>query len=155
MFTLDLLGVCVFDNKNDRVLSGHYFASEKMTVELCLSTCRQKGFRYSGLQWQIECFCGNEPNQFVWAWPNKCNDRCAGNSYQICGGSSSLSVYSTPRTNFDGLCIYNYPSPRQILNDKRIAGYNNMTIDYCRTICEGIGYFDLIELYFNLEMQLI
>jgi len=40
-----------------------------MTVEMCLSTCRDKEFRYSGIQWQIECYCGNEPVKgFEWAW---------------------------------------------------------------------------------------
>ena len=67
-----------------------------MTVELCLATCREKGFAYSGLQWQIECYCGDEPaNGFEWAWMNKCNRKCAGNSNQICGGSNAMSVYST------------------------------------------------------------
>ena len=67
-----------------------------MTVEMCLSTCGGKGFDYSGLQWQIECHCGNEPAQgFQWAWFDKCNNKCAGNSNQVCGGSHAMSVYTT------------------------------------------------------------
>ena len=67
-----------------------------MTIELCLSTCREKGYDYSGLQWQIECHCGNEPTSaFQWAWFGKCNDKCAGNSNQVCGGSHAMSVYTT------------------------------------------------------------
>ena len=67
-----------------------------MTVEMCLSTCRDKGFDFSGLSWQIECYCGNKPVQgFEWTWANKCNERCAGNSNQICGGSYALSVYTS------------------------------------------------------------
>ena len=68
-FYLDLYGKCAFDDASDRVLQGHYFSSETMTVEMCLSICRDKGFHYSGLQWQIECYCGNEPvNGFEWSW---------------------------------------------------------------------------------------
>ena len=91
-----MYGDCVFDNPNDRVLNGHFFTSSEMTVEMCLKTCRQKKYRYSGLQWQIECYCGNEPtNGFDWAWLNKCDTKCAGDSNQICGGSGAMSVFST------------------------------------------------------------
>ena len=87
--------MCVFDDANDRVLKGHYFSRLDMTIEMCLTTCREKGFRYSGLEWQIECYCGDEPVQgFKWTWLNKCNEKCAGNSNQICGGSNAMSVYT-------------------------------------------------------------
>ena len=93
---IELYGDCVFDSPKNRTLNGHFFTSSEMTVEMCLSTCREKGFAYSGLQWQIECYCGNEPaNRFEWAWLKKCDQKCAGNSNQICGGSGAMSVYST------------------------------------------------------------
>ena len=91
-----MYGVCVFDDPNNRVLKVHFFASPEMTIEMCIAVCRDKGLRYSGLQWQIECHCGNEPAQgFQWAWFGKCNDKCAGNSNQVCGGSQAMSVYTT------------------------------------------------------------
>ena len=66
-----------------------------MTIEMCLTTCRDKGFQFSGLEWQIECYCGDEPvGGFEMAWLSKCNERCAGNSNQICGGLHALSVYT-------------------------------------------------------------
>ena len=115
-----------------------------MTVEMCLATCGGKGFDYSGLQWQIECYCGNEPvNGFQWAWFDKCHDRCAGNSNQICGGSNAMSVYSTPKTNINGLCVYDFPYPRRILSDLSIIGQNNMTIENCSDICKTYEYFGL------------
>ena len=115
-----------------------------MTVEMCLSACGGKGFDYSGLQWQIECYCGNEPvNGFQWAWFDKCHDRCAGNSNQICGGSNAISVYSTPKTNINGLCVFDFPYPRRILSDLSIIGKNNMTIENCSEICKNYEYFGL------------
>ena len=84
-FNIDLYGVCVFDDSNDRVLTGYSFTDSKMTVQMCLSTCHNRGFFYAGLQWQIECHCGNMPTgKFEWAWSDKCDDRCAGNSNQVC-----------------------------------------------------------------------
>ena len=109
-----------------------------MTVELCISTCRKKGFIYAGLQWQIECYCGNEPkNGFTWAWKDKCNDRCAGNSFQICGGSNSISVYSVPKI-IDGLCVFDNPR-RRSLGGIHVSGVRNMTIEYCQKICKGLS----------------
>ena len=91
-----MYGDCVFDDPNDRFLKGHFFTSSEMTVEMCLSTCREKKFPYSGLQWHIECYCGIQPTHgFDWAWLNKCDAKCAGDSNQICGGSGAMSVYST------------------------------------------------------------
>ena len=83
-FNIDFYGVCVFDDSYDRVLAGYSFIDSRMTVQMCLSTCRNRGFPYAGLQWQIECHCGNMPTGgFEWAWPDKCDERCAGNSNQV------------------------------------------------------------------------
>ena len=135
----EFYGVCVFDHADDHVLNGHYFSSNVMTVEMCLSTCRKKGFRFSGVQWQIECYCGNEPAEgFKLAWFDKCDERCAGNSNQICGGSNALSVYSTPGLYLNGLCIYDYPSPNRVLSDLSKTGLKNLTFGVCKDICKGI-----------------
>ena len=110
-----------------------------MTVEMCFSTCRSKGFAYSGLQWQIECYCGNEPKKaFEWAWPDKCSQKCAGNSNQVCGGSTAISIYSNPM-EIDGSCIYDFPSPNRVLNGYLFTGDNNMTIEKCKEICTGMS----------------
>ena len=117
-----------------------------MTVEMCLSTCQKKGFRYSGIQWQIECYCGNEPiNGFNWAWFDKCNDRCAGNSNQICGGSNAMSLYTTPGVNLHGLCIHDYPSSRRVLDEMSITGQKNLSITECLNICKGFLFNKVSE----------
>ena len=111
-----------------------------MTVEMCLSTCRSKGFAYSGLQWQIECYCGNEPKKaFEWAWPDKCSHKCAGNYNQICGGSTAISIYSN-QMKIDGSCIYDFPSPYRVLSGYSSTGHNNMTIENCKEICTGLSH---------------
>ena len=110
-----------------------------MTVEMCLSICRSKGFHYSGLEWQCECHCGNEPHGvFEWAWPDKCDDRCSGDSNQICGGSNAMSVYTTPNIDPNGLCIYDYPENRRVLKGYSVTGDKNMTVEYCQDMCSGL-----------------
>ena len=135
-----------------------------MTVEMCLKACHSKKYAYFGLQWQIECYCGNKPvKRFEWAWPDKCDDRCAGNPIQICGGSRAMSVYSTPG-KIHQLCLYDFPSPYSVLDDLSITGDRNMTIQKCKNLCTGIPSKDIcyilsknnhryfLNLYFNFSL---
>ena len=105
---------------------------------MCLSICRSKGFPYTGLEWQIECHCGHEPVEgFEWAWPGKCDDRCSGNSNQICGGSNAMSVWTTPINYLEGLCINDFPQNRRVLDEFSVTGLTNLTVAYCGSICQG------------------
>ena len=42
----------------------------------------------------------------------------------------------TPKSSFDGQCIYASPSQR-VLNDFFVTGNANMTIKNCKDICQG------------------
>ena len=108
-----------------------------MTIEMCISICRDRNYNYAGLQWQCECHCGNEPeNDFMLTWMGKCNDRCAGDSSQICGGSEAMNVWSTYLDTV-GLCVHDLPYPNRILDEYFIGGYQNMTLEFCQLTCEG------------------
>ena len=110
-----MYGVCSFDNKQDRILTEYFEANDDMTIEKCLSICRSKGYLYSGLEWSCECHCGHAPEEgFEWAWSDKCDDRCAGDSNQICGGSEAISVWNTPPEKFS-----------QRFFDNRVGGSDN------------------------------
>ena len=41
-------------------------------------------------------------------------------------------------TNFDGICIHDFPWPRRVLTKYSVTGDENMTIQNCKTICQGI-----------------
>ena len=132
-----MYGVCSFDDKQIRILPDYMEASNDMTIEKCLSICRSKGFPYFGLEWSCECHCGDAPEFFEWAWSDKCNDRCAGDSSQICGGTDAISIWSTPPEEFIGYCINDYPSNRRVLNDFSVTGLTDLTVESCGKICEG------------------
>ena len=109
-----------------------------MTIEKCLSICYKKSYPFAGLEWSSECHCGHAPETgFEWAWSDKCDDRCAGDSQQNCGGSESLSVWTTPPNHLVGYCINDYPQNRRVLNEFSITGLKNLTIESCGNICEG------------------
>ena len=112
-----------------------------MTIQKCLHICRRKGFQFSGLQWQIECYCGNLPTDgFEWAWPEKCDERCAGDSNQMCGGSMAMNLYNTPRNILCGLCVYDDPEKR-VFGGPSIIGQNDMTIEKCNHFCSNYKFF--------------
>ena len=137
-----MFGVCSFDDKHNRILPEYYEANENMTVEMCLSICRSKGYPFSGLQWQCECHCGYEPaDGFEWAWSDKCDERCVGDSNQICGGSNAMSVWTTPPEELHGVCVNDYPQNRRVLDEFSITGLTNLTIEHCSSLCQGNDLF--------------
>lgn len=74
-----------------RDLDGFVLNKKNMTTEMCISTCRDKGFRYAGTQYSTWCFCGSSYGKFGEA--DNCNMACGGNKKQICGGSWASNVY--------------------------------------------------------------
>ena len=88
---------CFQDSFTERLFSGsvHKFpdTNEK---ELCLKTCYDAGFRYSGLQFALECFCGNEvPSPELKLEDSACNKPCTGNKSQTCGGYLTMNIYTS------------------------------------------------------------
>lgn len=55
--------------------------------------------RYAGLEAGAECYCGTQYTNWLYtavgAADTDCNMRCGGNSSQMCGGGSRISIYDT------------------------------------------------------------
>jgi hypothetical protein len=64
-----------------------------MSKDQCMMTAFNQRMPYYGLQSGGQCFLGTSYGRYGYA--NNCNTRCSYNSSEICGGSSSNSVYST------------------------------------------------------------
>jgi len=82
---------CAFDDLATRTLP-HRYAKDDMTVQKCVDYCAGKGYSFAGLEYSVECFCGNSvaPNRLT---AKKCTMKCGGDSTQYCGGPQTLSVY--------------------------------------------------------------
>lgn len=80
-----------FKDQGKRDLDGHTFYDGKMTAQLCVSTCRDKGFSYAATQYAGHCFCGNKYGASGPA--TNCDTKCTGNRDEICGGTWANSVY--------------------------------------------------------------
>lgn len=64
-----------------------------MTIEMCTNHCQSRGFSYAGLQWGIECWCGNNFDEGLANLSGSCIQPCAGNPSEYCGNGGILSVY--------------------------------------------------------------
>ncbi|KAM0274422.1 hypothetical protein ACHAQH_007860 [Verticillium albo-atrum] len=67
-----------------------------MTISHCLEYCDERGFKYAGVEYRRECFCGNfveqdrEPKKGVLG---VCELPCTGNDHEVCGGYGGMSLY--------------------------------------------------------------
>ncbi|CAL8122666.1 unnamed protein product [Orchesella dallaii] len=69
---------CFKDNPKDRILSGHLtLFKDKNSHQICIDLCLQSGFQYAGLQYGVECFCGNsKPSSNFKIDNEKCSMKC-------------------------------------------------------------------------------
>ena len=97
-----------------RVLAATYVAWGNMSLAVCTTYCTSKGYRYGGVEYTNECWCGNElrtgtytganqdsymsspVNYGVRAPSSDCNMPCSGDKSQTCGGHWRLNTYILP-----------------------------------------------------------
>ncbi|KAJ7364626.1 glyoxal oxidase N-terminus-domain-containing protein [Mycena albidolilacea] len=86
---------CYTDNTGARTLTGASFVDPvNMTVENCISFCDSKHFVFAGVEFMQECYCDNFiENSGTTAPITDCNQVCAGNSGEFCGGSGRLNIF--------------------------------------------------------------
>ncbi|KAI8806738.1 WSC domain-containing protein [Cladochytrium replicatum] len=84
---------CHHDNVQERALSERAQYPGLLTPALCVETCLSKGFKYAGMEYGFECYCG----QSVLYDPEDsslCFTPCEGNDGLLCGGDVNLSLYN-------------------------------------------------------------
>ena len=74
-----------------RDVDGLLVTETNMTTERCVEACSSTGFSVAATQWRVQCFCGNSYGKSGPA--ANCNQPCAGNPHEICGGDYASSVY--------------------------------------------------------------
>jgi hypothetical protein len=60
-----------------------------------VASCAAKGFIFAGLEYGVECHCGNTLKSTA-APASECNVRCAGDQWSWCGGGYRANVYRAP-----------------------------------------------------------
>ncbi|XP_061169415.1 uncharacterized protein LOC133178718 [Saccostrea echinata] len=83
---------CFQDQKN-RVLTGKYTHSSRMTVHGCRYMCGREFYQYYGVEGARYCFCGNTLTTSVRKPERECNQKCTGSKWQRCGGHWKMNIY--------------------------------------------------------------
>jgi len=91
---------CFRDSGDDFGVNGHdldgsRFSDAAMTVSACVQRCTAEGFKFAGVQMGSQCFCGNSHGSQGRLADDQCNERCAGNPGELCGGYMANRVFST------------------------------------------------------------
>ncbi|KAK0545894.1 hypothetical protein OC845_004878 [Tilletia horrida] len=83
---------CYNDSVTTRALQGALQEGSTTTLESCAASCA--GYQYFGTEYGAECYCGNAIMGGSVAQPaSQCSMACGGNSTELCGAGSRLSLY--------------------------------------------------------------
>lgn len=67
--------------------------NEFQSSSLCYSTCSAKGYTFFALANHSDCYCGSSSPADL-SISTSCNTNCYGYGQEMCGGTSSFSIYS-------------------------------------------------------------
>jgi hypothetical protein len=123
-----------FADQNTRDLNGPSETSSSVTAEQCVSWCGSQGYAYAGAQDGNQCFCGNSFGAY--GSSTGCNDSCAGDNTQNCGGSWANSVYRTASPIYVG-CFGDNPT-RDLPSASQTSTTD--TPEQCVAWCGSQGY---------------
>ena len=88
---------CYQDSFSKRLLQGH---TVKLKTEnspsVCVDVCSKYGFAFAGVQYGLECFCGNsQPEAAREIQEKRCDMTCPGDEDETCGGYLTMDVFET------------------------------------------------------------
>eukprot|EP01059_Diplonema_ambulator_P007044 TRINITY_DN1657_c0_g1_i4.p1 TRINITY_DN1657_c0_g1~~TRINITY_DN1657_c0_g1_i4.p1 ORF type:complete len:370 (+),score=104.67 TRINITY_DN1657_c0_g1_i4:104-1111(+) len=114
--------------------------SHAMTIERCIERCGTAGYTYSGLQFALECYCGNSTSGGSLTSEDDCWMTCSGNDGEKCGSGKRNSVYktSTPAFLEPYGCYDDDPNARTL--PYLAADNDQMNVGYCIGMCASQGY---------------
>ncbi|CAH1400518.1 unnamed protein product [Nezara viridula] len=135
---------CYADEGGRRALTGKVAPeSQEMTPELCVGFCFRNGYRYAGLQYRNQCYCGEEPLG-PRSSEGDCDMECAGDSRFLCGGGWRNSVYQTsiPNESEQGKLIGCFIDSQDL---RLLSGFHldlpeTNSPRKCLNICKQLGY---------------
>ncbi|KAF7687210.1 kremen protein 1 isoform X1 [Silurus meridionalis] len=104
---------CFKDNGDPPPLSKSYQTSQKLTVQSCISLCRNQRYKLAGMEAGYACFCGNELDYHLHddAPSLECSHGCFGDQQQPCGGDGHVIVFDTKV----GACGGNYTAESAVI----------------------------------------
>ena len=83
-----------FKDDGRRILPRAFVNMRFNNPRRCSRHCRLNGYKYSGVQYKTQCFCGKEMAERARRLSyRRCNMKCPGNRNRRCGGSWAMNIY--------------------------------------------------------------
>ena len=120
-----------------------------MSLDACIEYCDQLNYNYAGAEFADECYCGNSivTNQGAGtvASASDCNMPCSGETAQICGGPSRMTVYHRvlPSLNLPSgwsQSFCSYDTPKGSVLTAAHTTIASMTPAGCVSYCNNANY---------------
>ncbi|KAF2192285.1 copper radical oxidase [Zopfia rhizophila CBS 207.26] len=99
---------CLRDDAQTRALPYQIILKNNNTANNCISQCSAFGYNAGGMEYGIECYCGDTSDVAnvgaTFVSESECQFACSGNITTICGGGRRLSYYTwtgTPLTQWN------------------------------------------------------
>ncbi|KAK1782113.1 hypothetical protein QBC45DRAFT_345145 [Copromyces sp. CBS 386.78] len=141
-----------------------------MTVGKCTAACDSSGYKYAGVEFGGECFCGNRISNGGAPATSGCTMLCNGNSTEFCGGGNRLNIYIKgdlpPTSTVSGIIAVTssaVPEPQGPAQPASVGNYvwygcrteatgnralsaavsatDEMTLEACSAFCSAYTYF--------------
>jgi len=138
-----------------------------MTVETCQTYCASKNYPLAGVEFGNQCYCGLGLAPGYEFGQTGCSIPCGGDSSQICGGRSRLSVYSQTKFTYpsvvqsvaitnerqaiiQGCYVDGTTMATRLLNRHIWTSSTEMTVEACAARCNTRG-FNVFGVEFGAE----
>ncbi|XP_071179098.1 zonadhesin-like isoform X1 [Mytilus edulis] len=122
-----------YQDDSTRILHKQVLKDKGMTVEKCKQFCGIKGFKFAGVEYGYECFCGNVLRKDRKRKESDCKMPCSGNRRQTCGGPWRISIYTGTPSDCKGKCHIHGTCERGRCRCKK--GYTGDGINVCSKSC--------------------
>ncbi|KAI0667510.1 hypothetical protein C8Q78DRAFT_1105323 [Trametes maxima] len=132
---------CYVDNAFGRVMSTQLPDNQGVTVESCIASCESQNFTLAGLEFGVQCFCGNTLiDGAVTGDEDTCNMAYV---YTSTGKVVALPVPTPLNSTLPGQ--WQFKGCLQEPNGARVFPYqniytNNNTVEACLNQCAAFGY---------------
>ncbi|PAA60591.1 hypothetical protein BOX15_Mlig004080g1, partial [Macrostomum lignano] len=133
-----------FVDRAKRDLPHLYAAGHRTNKAFCWRYCKNRGYKYFGLQFGNHCTCGNTYGRYGKAKSSTCSSVCKGDRRRKCGGAWRNEIFTT------GLRSRRYKTPGMLhlgcfVDAKardlpKLAGKGRMTVGKCYNLCRKLKY---------------
>ncbi|KAK4179428.1 putative fungistatic metabolite, partial [Triangularia setosa] len=139
---------CFVSNVNgQKILSAASYADDAMTVGSCATFCTGKNFKYFGIEYGRECYCGETLPAGSAVATSECSFSCPGGGTQTCGAGDRMDLYqnnfyvASAPASLDVPYLGCFVDSGERILPHNLLGADDMTAEKCAAHCAGFAYF--------------